>query len=120
SLPSPRQRAIAMMATGKSILGLDMGGKRVGVAVASAAARLPRPLATLQQGDGMLDSLEQIVKDEDVGALVVGLPRGMQGQDTGQTAEARAFAESVRARFDLPGHMQDEAVTSKQAEAELK
>jgi len=51
---------------------------------------------------------------------VVGLPRGMQGQHTAQTAEAEAFAKSLRAQSGLPVHMQDEAVTSKQAEDELK
>ncbi|HEX5744213.1 MAG TPA: Holliday junction resolvase RuvX [Candidatus Saccharimonadales bacterium] len=109
-----------MITASKSVLGLDVGGKRVGVAVASMTARLPRPLATLEQGDHLLDSLGDIVKSEDVGAFVVGLPRGMEGQHTAQTAEAEAFAESIRSRFDLPVYMQDEAVTSKQAEEELK
>jgi putative Holliday junction resolvase len=84
------------------------------------AARLPRPLATLEQGDSLLDKLEELVKDEDAGVLVVGLPRGLEGQHTAQTAEAERFAESLKERFGLPVHMQDEAVTSRQAEAELK
>jgi putative Holliday junction resolvase len=83
-------------------------------------ARLPRPLATLEQGDGLMDALEGLVRSEDAGAFVVGLPRGLQGQHTAQTAKSEAFAESLRKRFGLQVHMQDEAVTSKQAEKELQ
>jgi putative Holliday junction resolvase len=109
-----------MMTASKSVLGLDVGGKRIGVAVASMAARLPRPLATLEQGDGLFDSLEDLVKSEDADAFVVGLPRGLEGQHTAQTGEAETFAETLRKKFDLPVHMQDEAVTSRQAEEELE
>ncbi len=103
-----------------SILGLDVGGKRVGVAVASLAARLPRPLVTLERGDGFFDGLQDIIKDEGAEALVVGLPRGMEGQHTAQTDEVETFARSLSGRFGLPVHMQDEALTSKHAEAELE
>lgn len=109
-----------MLTASKSVLGLDVGGKRIGVAVASMAARLPRPLATLEQGEGLLGSLEDLARSEDAGAFVVGLPRGLEGQRTAQTAEAEAFAETLRKKSGLPVHMQDEAVTSKQAEEELK
>ena len=103
-----------------SILGLDVGGKRVGVAVASLSARLPRPLVTLERNDGFFDGLGDIIKAEGAEALVVGLPRGMEGQHTAQTAEAETFARSLSGHFGLPVHMQDEALTSKHAEAELE
>ena len=51
---------------------------------------------------------------------MVGLPRGLDGQRTAQTEEVEAFARGLGERFGLPVHMQDEAVTSKQAEAELE
>jgi putative pre-16S rRNA nuclease len=103
-----------------SILGLDVGGKRVGVAVASLSARLPRPLVTLERNDGFFDELGDIIKAEDAEALVVGLPRGMEGQHTAQTDEVETFARSLSGHFGLPVHMQDEALTSKHAEAELE
>ena len=109
-----------MPAASKSVLGLDVGGKRIGVAVASMEARLPRPLMTLEQGDKLFDALEEVIQQEDAGALVVGLPRGLDGQHTAQTEEAQTFARGLGDRFGLPVHMQDEAVTSKQAEAELE
>lgn len=109
-----------MVAADKSVLALDLGMKRIGVAVASMSARLPRPLVTLEQGDGALDALQGLVRSENVGAFVVGLPRGMDGQHTAQTAETETFAKILRKRFGLPVNLQDEAVTSRKAEDELK
>lgn len=109
-----------MLTTHKSVLGIDVGGKRVGVAVASLAARLPRPLLVLERGDKFLDALGKVMADEDAGALVIGLPRGLEGQRTKQTETIEAFADELRERFNVPIHMQDEALTSKHAEAELE
>lgn len=109
-----------MLTTHKSVLGLDVGGKRVGVAIASLAARLPQPLAVLERGDKFMDALNRIIADEDAGALIVGLPRGLDGQRTEQTKTVESFADELRERLGLPIHMQDEALTSKHAEAELE
>jgi putative Holliday junction resolvase len=110
-----------MPAVPKSVLALDVGSKRVGVAVASLSARLPRPLATLQvTDDGLLPALEDLVKNEDVGRLVVGLPRGMEGQSTAQTESTLRFSKELQEHFDLPIDMQDEALTSVHAEEELQ
>jgi putative Holliday junction resolvase len=103
-----------------SILALDVGGKRVGVAIASLVARLPRPLITLENNDTFIPALTDIIEVEDVGAIVVGFPRGLQGQHTGQTAEIEAFTAKLRQLFAMPIRFQDEAVTSKHAEAELQ
>ncbi|HSX45632.1 MAG TPA: Holliday junction resolvase RuvX [Candidatus Saccharimonadia bacterium] len=102
-----------------SILALDVGEARVGLALASISARLVQPFTTLQRED-VFDELEKIIKNEDVGEIVVGLPRGLDGQETAQTASARAFAKELEKRTDLPIHLQDEAVTSKKAEEELR
>lgn len=107
------------MQTPANILALDVGDKRVGVAIASPEARLPRPLTTLQQGDNFFEQLRQLTQAENVGQLVVGLPRGLDGQSTNQTLATRNFVERLRGELDLPIHLQDEALTSKQAEAEL-
>ena len=109
-----------MPQTPNSILALDVGEARVGVAIASLAARLPRPLTTLPGGEIFFDHLGKIIEKEGVGALVVGLPRGLAGQHTYQTAAIQTFAKALKRHFDLPIHFQDEAVTSKKAEAELE
>ena len=105
----------------RSILSLDVGSKRVGVAIASMLARLPHPLVTLTStGDELLNDLQTIIENKDAGQLVVGLPRGLNGQSTDQTREILRFAEQLKAHFDIPIDLQDEALTSAHAEKELK
>lgn len=103
-----------------SIMALDVGQRRIGIAVASFAARLPRPLLTLEQSTNTLQALSDLMVREDVRQLVVGLPRGLNGQETEQTAIVRQFVAQLRQHITLPIHFQDEAVTSVSAESELQ
>ncbi len=109
-----------MSITPSSVLALDVGARRVGVAVATVQARLPRPLITLIQNETFFDALVSIIEVEGVQAVVVGFPRGMQGQHTAQTDVIESFVEQLKQHVPLPIHLQDEAMTSKHAEAELK
>lgn len=104
----------------KSLLALDVGAKRIGVAVATVTARLPRPLITLERNNTFFGTLENIVDVEQAITLVVGFPRGLQGQHTAQTEAIESFTKELRQHFAMPIHFQDEALTSKHAEAELK
>jgi putative Holliday junction resolvase len=103
-----------------SVLALDVGEKRVGVALTSLAARLPSPLVTLDRNDNFIEELRKIIKTESVEKLIIGWPRGLNGQHTAQTSAVEAFAAELRQLIDLPIRFQDEAVTSKQAETELR
>ena len=109
-----------MAATNGSVLALDVGGKRIGVATASLIARLPHPVTTLANDADFFANLQSIVNEESVTALVVGLPRGLQGQETEQTRTIEEFINELKERVNLPIYTQDEAVTSEHAEAELK
>lgn len=102
------------------MLALDVGDRRIGVAVAQSVARLPRPLTTLNNDEKFEASLQAIIDQEGIGTIVVGLPRNLHGQDTAQTKTARAFAKQLEEKFNLPVVLQDEAGTSRQAETELK
>lgn len=102
-----------------SLLALDVGTVRIGVAVASTIARLPRPLTTLLADDDPIAKIAQLIKQESVVGLVVGRPRNLNGESTAQTAHAEAFAEQLKA-LGLPVFLQDEALTSRKAEAELE
>jgi putative Holliday junction resolvase len=108
-----------MAITPNHILALDVGGKRIGVAIASSAVRIARPLTTLDAETDVDTQLEQLIVAESVKALVVGLPRGLDGQETAQTASVRQFVNSLQ-RLSLPIHFQDEALTSQKAKAELE
>lgn len=109
-----------MTSDGRSVIALDVGERRIGVGVASLQARFARPLTTLDNGDTLLAQLQELVAEHDVTAVVIGLPRGLEGQSTGQTTYAKTFAKTIEARLGLPLYWQDEAVTSKKAEAELR
>lgn len=110
---------MAVPQTANNIIALDVGGARIGVALANYVARFANPLTTVQNDGQIWDSLAKIIKDEQVGKVVVGLPRNLSGDDTQQTTVARKFADEVSARFGVDVYLQDEALTSKKAEAEL-
>ena len=103
-----------------SIMALDIGAARIGVAVASGMARIPHPTGALPNDDTLIGRLQQLCAEEHVAKLVIGLPRGMDGQETAQTAIARELGIKIAQQLNLPFHWQDEAVTSVQAEAELR
>jgi putative Holliday junction resolvase len=101
------------------ILALDVGSVRIGVARASSLVRLPEPLVTLSNDDQTVESIKQLVLEHDVKELVIGLPRGLDGQETGQTTSVREFVANLSQELSLPIFLQDEAVTSRKAEEEL-
>jgi len=104
----------------KSVLALDVGSKRIGVAVASLVARLPKALTVLNYEDpDLFIELNLIIKSSEAGNLVLGYPRGLDGQHTQQTEFVEVFAAKLQGVLDIPIHFQDEAVTSQRAKEEL-
>ncbi len=102
-------------------LALDVGEKRIGVALAHHAARLAHPYTTLENSPAVFREVQSIVERETVGIVVIGLPRGLSGQETAQTATVRAFGQQLATHLEtVPIAWQDEALTSKKAEAELR
>ncbi len=102
-----------------SVLALDVGEKRIGVAVAQLSSMLPRPLKTVRHTDQILHDLVALVHEQRAVAVVIGLPRGLEGQETPQTKRVEMFGRELEQHLSIPIYWQDEAVTSKQAEAEL-
>ncbi|MDB5182464.1 MAG: Holliday junction resolvase YqgF [Candidatus Saccharibacteria bacterium] len=110
------------MATTRNVIGLDVGDRRVGVAIASLEARMASPLLTIdrQVSDDIFLEISELLKKHDAEVVVVGLPRDMEGRETAQTRSARDFAATLEKSCGLPVHMQDEAATSIAAEETLK
>lgn len=103
-----------------NVLGLDVGEKRVGIALMRAEVKIAVPLETLDfEDNGFWDKLLAIIETHDVGKIVVGLPRNLEGEDTKQTAYVREFVIELRKQTSLPIVMQDEALTSVNAEKML-
>src|SRR5687768_16345917 len=103
-----------------SVIALDVGEKRIGVAQASISALLPRPLITLTSSHSVMHDLVALLQEQHAVAVVVGLPRGLEGQETAQTRAVMAFGHELEQHLSIPLYWQDEAVTSRQAEEELK
>ena len=102
-----------------TFLALDVGEKRIGVAVANDVARLASPLTTLINDDTILDKLKDIVDEHKISLIVVGNPRDMRGNSTPQTTFSKAFADRLEL-LNLPIIFQDESLTSVVAETELR
>jgi putative pre-16S rRNA nuclease len=113
------------------VLGVDLGTRRIGLALSDDTATLARPWRTLDAGatpQASAKSLAELVdtgrrNDDDematIGAVVVGLPRRLNGDDTDQSRAAREFAGALTGLLRLDVHLQDERLTSVEAESRL-
>lgn len=101
----------------RTILALDIGEQKIGVARADTVARIAEPLVTLSNDEFFESHLSKIINDKEVGLLVIGLPRGLDGQDTKQTKYVRRFCQKMKIKIAV--HFQDEALTSVKAKERL-
>jgi putative Holliday junction resolvase len=98
-------------------LGIDYGAKRIGLATADDAAKIATPHATI----GPHEFIATLEREGPFAAVVVGLPRGLDGSDTPQTLAVRRFCDDVLwRRLHIDPVFQDEAGTSALAEDRLK
>lgn len=103
-----------------TVVALDVGFRRIGVALATLAAGIPGPLTTIQHDDTIMRTICKLLSEHEAVALVVGLPRGLDGQDTAQTRAVETFVAELKKHTDIPLYRQDEALTSRKAEEELE
>jgi putative holliday junction resolvase len=104
------------------VLGLDVGSRRIGIAVSDPLGVTAQGLETLQRKNKRHDfeQLGQIIRQYDVKELVVGLPLRMSGAEGTQAGKMQEFAEELRRRFQLPVHLWDERLTSAEANRLLR
>jgi putative holliday junction resolvase len=104
------------------VLGLDVGSRRIGVAVSDLLGITAQGLDTLQRRNKRHDlaALDQIIRDYSVREIVVGLPLRMSGAEGTQSDKMQLFAEELRKRFRLPVHLWDERLTSAEANRLLR
>ncbi len=108
------------------MLGIDVGDRRVGLAISDPSRTLARPLTTLTvRGasdaiDRVLESVHRL-RDEDDGldAIVVGLPARLDGTPTDATPRVLAFIDALKARTVVPVSTEGERLTSHEAEERL-
>lgn len=104
------------------ILGLDVGLRRIGIAVSDPLGITAQGLETLQRRNKRHDlaELAQIIRQYDVQEIVVGFPLRLSGGESSQSEKVQAFAEDLRRRFNLPVHLWDERLTSVEANRLLR
>jgi putative holliday junction resolvase len=106
------------------IVGLDVGERRIGVAISDATGTLARPVGVLAVSSLdasavtiVADRLAALAAEEDgVEGVVVGLPRRLDGSPNAMTARTEAFVTALRTRTGRPVALQDERLTSVEAE----
>jgi putative Holliday junction resolvase len=104
------------------ILALDVGMRRIGLAVSDPLGITAQGLETLQRKNKRtdLEKLEAVIRRYEVRELVVGLPLRMSGAEGIQSEKMTLFAEELRRRFQLPVHLWDERLTSAEAHRILR
>ena len=104
------------------ILGLDVGSKRIGVAVSDPLGITAQGIETLHRRNKRLDFevLARLAKTYQVAEIVVGFPLRMSGEEGEQAEKMQRFAEELRERLGLPVHLWDERLTSAEANRLLR
>lgn len=116
----------AIPASGR-IMGLDLGSKTIGVAISDAMRYSATPIEIIRRTKFTQDAirLEQLIAENDIVAIVLGLPLNMDGSEGPRVQSTRAFARSLSQRIELPIAFWDErlstsAVTRMMIEADLR
>jgi putative Holliday junction resolvase len=109
------------------IVGLDVGERRIGIAMSDASGTLATPAHVLRPPMHGAETVDMVAselarlagEDEPISTIVIGLPRRLDGSPTGMTTRVEAFAAALGARTGLPIVLQDERLTSREAERRL-
>jgi len=106
----------------RRVLGLDVGSKRIGIAVSDPLGITAQGLETLQRQNKRLDfeKLEKLARDYSVTEVVVGFPLRMSGAEGVQAEKMHRFADELRERLQIPVHLWDERLTSAEANRLLR
>lgn len=105
----------------RALMGLDLGEKTIGVAVSDRMRTVASPLETVRRKKFTLDSarLIEIVTDREIGGILLGLPKNMDGSEGPRCQSTRAFARNLTRLTDLPIGFWDERLSTVAAEKAL-
>lgn len=111
----------ARLAKGKRLLGLDLGTKTIGVALSDVTRTIASPAETIARTKFKADAarLIEIAAEQDVGGLVLGLPRNLDGSEGPRAQATRAFARNFNRLSPLPILLWDERWSTMAAERML-
>lgn len=111
----------ALLDCGKRILAIDLGRKRVGLAISDPLGSFALGLETLQrtQKTDLPAEIGAVCSKKNIGAIVLGLPVNMDGTEGKKAEESRQLAAILEEKLALPVMLIDERLTSKLAEQQL-
>jgi len=102
----------------KRILGIDYGEVRVGLSLSDLTQTIANPFRTImyKSADNLLDQLKEIIAENEVEKLVVGVPYNMKGEDTKQTLKVKEFISFLESNLSYDIELIDERLSSIEAE----
>ena len=103
------------------MIAIDLGARRIGVAVTDGLGVSAQPLATIPRRGGQrdLDALAALVREHDAGRVVLGLPLDPEGERGKAARSVEAFAARLRGAIDVPIDLVDESFSTVEAEEVL-
>ncbi|MBZ0254425.1 Holliday junction resolvase RuvX [bacterium] len=103
------------------VLALDLGSKRVGLALSDALRITAQPFDTLAFSSAakLLEDVAEIIQRESVTEIVIGLPKRLNGSHGDKANEAKAFAKQLREAVDIPVQLWDERFSTHAAQRAL-
>ena len=105
----------------KRALGIDLGEARIGVAVSDELGMLAHPVETIfvKETADPLARIVQLATEKDVGHVIIGLPKNMDGTTGASAEKSRIFAEKLREKLTCPVRLWDERLTTVAAQRYL-
>lgn len=121
SVLDPVEAFAAALPPGRALIGLDLGERTIGVAVSDRLRRVASPLETIRRRKFSADAaaLLALAQGREIGGIVLGLPRNMDGSEGPRCQSTRAFARNLAALTDLPIGFWDERLSTVAAERAL-
>lgn len=103
-------------------MGIDYGSVRIGISISDPLRIISRPFETIQNTNEntVFARLTQIIEEQNVQIVVLGLPVNLHGEDTKKTLEVREFAKNFEEKIGIKINWQDERFSSVEANNELK
>ena len=100
-------------------LGLDVGDRRIGLALSDPTGLLASPYGVVERGPSDIADILRVAEENEVSEIVVGLPLSMSGASGAQAGKVRGFIRDLRSQTDLPIRTVDERLSTVQAQTML-
>jgi putative Holliday junction resolvase len=101
-------------------IGLDVGEKLIGVARINSLVKLAEPLEPIRNDADFIQILTQVIAETGANGVVIGLPRGLDGQLTAQSDYSISFAQQLTKTIKQPIYLIDEAGSTKEAKRRIE